>query len=297
MTIAKNATILRTTNLTGAALAAACDNCTFSECASTAASSSGFVPPLKAAPDLLLHSSAGIHGFAFRIDTKILPASVVNAAAQARADEIEEEQGRKVGRKEMRDIKEAVYLAFLQRAFINTVVVRGWLDSVGQLLVIASPSTGKADEVVGAILEGASVSGTPISLAALQTTGIPAASFGAWVGTGEAPDSFSLDDRAVFSDGNGGKLRASHVSVLHPDVQALSQGRAVTELAMTHADKISFTLTDRLVMKGINLIGIDAINPDQSDMLAEERDDAELVITAGVVREATEAFINAMEGT
>lgn len=295
MTIARNATAYRATGLTEEVLQIAVGNMPFFNCEKTSAASSGFIPPRPAAPDLRLHAAAGIFGFAFRIDTKILPGAVVNAAAQERAAQIEEDQGRKVGRKELRDIKEAIYLELLQVAFIKRTVLRGWFDSTANLFVVNTPSANKAELVTSAIFGGLKGTEHQVNFEPVSRGTAPNSHFSAWVATGEAPDHFSLDDKAVFTDAGGGKVRAAHVNVTKPEVQALSVGRVVTELAMTHDDKISFTVTDNLALKGIGLIGIDKINPAQSDLLPEELEDAELTITAGLVRNAVESLTGVME--
>src|SRR3546814_13206967 len=52
-----------------------------------------------------------------RAEKKLLPATVVNQVARARAQEIEEQQGYKPGRKQMKENKEPVTDAPLPKAF------------------------------------------------------------------------------------------------------------------------------------------------------------------------------------
>ncbi|HEY7803896.1 MAG TPA: recombination-associated protein RdgC, partial [Orrella sp.] len=54
---------------------------------------------------------------AFRIEKKLLPSTVINQTVKARAQVIEEEQGYTPGRKQLRDLKEAVTDELLPRAF------------------------------------------------------------------------------------------------------------------------------------------------------------------------------------
>ena len=53
----------------------------------------------------------------FRAEKKLLPASVVNQVTKARALEMEEQQGFKPGRKQLRELKEQVTDELLPRAF------------------------------------------------------------------------------------------------------------------------------------------------------------------------------------
>jgi len=297
MTIAKNATVFRTDGLTKELLLQAITAKPFSNCAPTDAESSGFVPIAKGS-DQMLYSVGDIHGFTLRHDVKILPGAVVKEAARQRADEIEEEQGRKVGRKELAEIKETIYLQLLQVAFVKITHIRGWYDAVGNLLVIDASSPTKVDMVLHHLMKGMPESADgKIVLSKLNDTCGAGECFNRWIAISEAPDNFSLDDRATFSDHKGGKATITNTSVLEAEVKKLSEGRYCTELALTHNGKISFTLTDRLILKSISLVGIDqeqALN--QGDMLAEELAAAELTVTAGLIRGAAQAIVAVMAG-
>lgn len=289
--IAKNATIYRVTGLTQELLDNACSGRMFHPLDATTFATSGFIAPRKSAPDLMLHSAGGIHGFAFRTDTKILPPAVINAAAAERAKQIEEEEGRKVGRKEMREIKEAMYLKLVQVAFTKTSITRGWFDSTADLLVIDTPSIARAEDVLGAIIKGADGEGIRYERFALGTS--PSAHFSAWV-TQEAPADFSLDDRAKFKGAESEVINVKHSNLGRDDILKVAANRLCVELAMTWGDKISFVLNDDLTMKGIGLIGIDKEIPNQGDLIQDELETAELTVTAGLIRQASAAILEAM---
>lgn len=65
----------------------------------------------------LAHTVAGHFLLCLRAEKKLLPASVIAQVAKARAEEIEEQQGYKPGRKQMKEIKERVTDELLPRAF------------------------------------------------------------------------------------------------------------------------------------------------------------------------------------
>lgn len=75
----------------------------------------GWVPPREGGA--LVHAVGEHYLIALRSEKKLLPSSVVNQVAKAKAQEIEEQQGYKPGRKQMREIKEAVTDELLPRAF------------------------------------------------------------------------------------------------------------------------------------------------------------------------------------
>jgi recombination associated protein RdgC len=65
---------------------------------------------------------------AFGTEQKLLPASVVNQAAKERAAATAEQQGYRVGGKQMREIKERVTEELLPRAFVRRFTTWAWID-------------------------------------------------------------------------------------------------------------------------------------------------------------------------
>ena len=86
-------------------------------CGATDAQSIGWIPPAKSGN--LAHIVNAQILMALGVEQKILPSSVINQFAKDKVAKIEEEEGRRVGRKEMREIKESVTLELLPRAFVR----------------------------------------------------------------------------------------------------------------------------------------------------------------------------------
>jgi len=59
-----------------------------------------------------------------------LPTTIINRFAKERVADIEAQQGYKVGRKELKDIKQAVTDELLPRAFTLQRITYAWLDLV-----------------------------------------------------------------------------------------------------------------------------------------------------------------------
>ena len=66
--------------------------------------------------------------FMMGAERKLLPASVIAQYAKARAEEIEETQGYKPGRKQMREIRDEVTDELLPRAFSIRRTTAAWVD-------------------------------------------------------------------------------------------------------------------------------------------------------------------------
>src|ERR1700758_2385508 len=84
----------------------------------------------------LVYSLNGQMLLVFRAEKKLLPASVVTQVTKERALELEDQQGFKPGRKQMRDLKEQVTDELLPRAFSIQRDTRVWIDTVNGWLAV-----------------------------------------------------------------------------------------------------------------------------------------------------------------
>jgi len=290
--LARNAIIYIFTGITPDALEAAVARRPFQPCGAFDANSRGFITPVKG-QEGLVRFAGNVASIAMREDDKILPACVVTDETRRQADEIEEQQGHRIGRKQMKELKERVTEELRAKAFVRTTVVRAWLDFDAGLLVIDTASESKVDNLTGTLLRH--FDELP-ELLRWFTNDAPIAHFTNWVQTGEAPDGFTIDDRALLTNTEGGKVRLTNQSMVADEVRNLIENsRTCVELAITHAEKLSFVLTHNLTLKRIDHLGInEERDPAQADMLEEERHDAEIILNAGAVREAFDAINDAM---
>ena len=135
-----------------------------------------------------------------RAEKKLLPASVVTQFVKERAAELEEQQGFKPGRKQMRELKEQVTDELLPRAFSIRRDTRVWIDTVNGWLVIDAASPTLADDVLGLLVK--SIDQLP--LASVRVAMAPVAAMTDWLLSGEGPGGFSLDqDTELRSSGEG----------------------------------------------------------------------------------------------
>ncbi|MDO9190277.1 MAG: recombination-associated protein RdgC, partial [Sulfurimicrobium sp.] len=178
---------------------------------------------------------------ALGVEQKLLPSAVINQYAQERAEEIEEQQGYKPGRKQLREIRERVAEELLPRAFARRRKTYAWIDPAGGWLVIDAASPAKADELVEALLKCS----PDITPALVRTQLSPMSAMTGWLAANEAPAGFSIDrDCELLAPGEEKSLVRY---VRHPLESAeirdhIESGKQVTKLAMTWNDRISFVL-------------------------------------------------------
>jgi DNA recombination-dependent growth factor C len=208
----------------------------------------GWVPPR---PDTgLVYAQDDQLLIALRIEKKLLPASVVDQFARAKAREIEEHQGYKPGRKQMKEIKEQVTDELLPKAFSSYRDTRVWIDTRNRWLVVDTASSAVADAVLGAVAKVLD----PFPIAPLYTEYSPAVAMTNWLVWDEPPTNFSIDQDTELQSNreSAAKVRYQRLCVDLDDIRKhVEAGRTCTRLALTWADRVSFVLTDGLEVRRI----------------------------------------------
>ncbi|WP_420224700.1 recombination-associated protein RdgC [Pigmentiphaga litoralis] len=230
-----------------------------------------------------------------RTEKKLLPASVVNQVAKAKAQEIEEQQGFKPGRKQMKEIKENVTETLMPRAFSIQRDTRAWIDTKNGWLVLDASSPTKADEFLQ--LLNKSVERMP--MANLHVEISPATAMTEWLSRDEAPANFTIDqDTELRSSGEGrATVRYVRQSIEADDVRRhIEAGKQVTRLAMTWTDRISFVLTESLAIKRVAPLDVIKENTDSTGVNDDERFDSDFTMMTGEIGKLLADVVDALGG-
>lgn len=228
-------------------------------------------------------------------EKKLLPSSVINQVSKAKAAEIEEQQGFKPGRKQMKEIKEEVTDDLLPRAFSirrNTWV---WIDPVNGWLVVDAASPAKADEVLKLLLK--SVAKLPLEV--LHVAHSPVAAMTDWLLADEAPRGFTVDQDTELRSNSESKATVRYVrhTLEAEDVRRhIEAGKQCTRLAMTWADRISFVLTESLTIKRIAPLDVIKEESDSTAQNEEERFDADITLMTGELSKMLADLVAALGG-
>jgi len=253
----------------------------------------GWVPPRENGG--LAHVVNGQILLSLRAEKKLLPASVVNQVAKARAQEIEEQQGYKPGRKQMKEIKERVTDELLPRAFSIYHDTRVWIDPVNNWLVIDAAASAKADEVIGLLAKSID----PFPLENLYVVQSPTSAMTGWLAEDEAPANFSIDqDTELRSSGeSGAAIRYVKHSIDAEDVRRHTQaGKQCTRLAMTWADRISFVLTEGLDIKRVAPLDVVKESADATSKNDDEKFDSDMALMTGELAKLLAELVDALGG-
>ena len=227
-------------------------------------------------------------------EKKLLPNSVINQVAKAKAAELEEAQGFAPGKKAMKVLKERVADELLPRAFSIRSNIFNWIDPVNGWLVVDAASPAKADDVIKLLLKAVD----KLPLESLRVQRSPVAVMTAWLETDEAPVGFTVDQDTELRATGESKAAVRYVkhTLEADDIRRhIANGKQCTRLAMTWNDKISFVLTEQLAIKGVKPLDVIKEN-EASTRNDEERFDNDMMLMTGELSKMMADLVEALGG-
>ena len=225
----------------------------FVPCGASQDKAIGWTEPRGEAHGPLIEAVNGHRILKLKIETKGVPSAVVARKAKERSAQIEMTEGRKPGKKEMKDIKEDVKMSLMPMAFSKESSVLVWIDPATHLMVMDAGSQAKADEVVTMLVK----SFVGLNMTLINTQISPQAAMASWLMTQELPVAFSVDRECELKSADESKSVVRYVR--HPlDTDEVKQhvqgGKLPTRLALTWQGRVSFSLTEALQLKNITFL-------------------------------------------
>ena len=264
----------------------------FIECGASQEKSVGWIEPRGEANGPLLEVVAGQWILKLMVESRALPASVVNRKAQERVAQIEATTGRKPGKKETRDLKDDIRLELLPMAFTKQSRTLVWIDREANLLVMDASSQGRADELVTLLVQ--SLPGLALSLVNTQLS--PSAAMADWLVSQEAPQGFSVDRECELKAADESKAvvrYARHRLDTDEVKQHIEGGKMPTRLALTWNEHVSFVLTEGLQLKKMAFLEVVFEGKSQGK---DDGFDADVAISTGELQKALPDLLEALGG-
>lgn len=266
---------------------------TFAPCTSLDMQSQGWVSPRD--NGMLVHTVNRQMLIVLGTEKKLLPASVINQVAKEKAAELEEQQGFKPGRKQMKEIKEQVIDELLPRAFSIKRNTWTWIDPVNGWLVVDAGNASKAEEVLKLLIKA--IDKFPMD--SLRVARSPVAAMTDWLAADEAPGGFTVDQDTELRATGEGKATVRYVrhTLEAEDVRRhIAAGKQCTRLAMTWADRVSFVLTESLTVKRIAPLDVLKEDSDSTMKNDDERFDSDIALMTGELQRMLTDLVEALGG-
>lgn len=221
------------------------------EPASQELSTYGFVAPFgKGENAPLVHVNGEYMLIASRRVDKMLPASVVRDALKTKVEAIEEEQQRKVYKKERDQLKDEVIQALLPHAFPRARNTYALLMPKQGLIVINCSSHRTAEDLLSTLREV--IGSLPVRPVSVKIA--PAATLTDWLKLEKAADDFFVLDNCNLTDthDDGGRVNFKNQDLTSDELKLhLSTGKQAISLDLAWKDHLTFCLDDKLAIKRI----------------------------------------------
>ena len=253
----------------------------FSPCGAIEREKSGFIAPF--GHDSLVWVVGEFMWLQVKSEKKILPTSVVVKELDERIKGIEAEQGRRVGRKESREMKEQLTDELLAKAMVSESYTNILIDTTQNLLLIGTSSVGAGEAILKLLLKCV----TGLDFQRIEIDGLISKKMAELLIDSDA--SLFTTDSSLVLKGKGSPaptVKFAKHSLASSEVEAhLKAGLSPIALELGWTERMSFVLTDPFAIKSINYLELSTSDLGESSAESEaEIIDATLLLQAAELR-------------
>lgn len=220
----------------------------FQPCSPAQPLSLGWVPALGEGTETLVHAAGGRFLLRLKREEKILPSSVVREMLDEKVEAIEEEQGRKVYRKERMTLKDEITQDCLPRAFSRSTSLFAYIDTRSRWVLVDAATATRAEELLNLLRE--CIGTFPVVLP--QVNNAPAATMTGWLAHQSLPADFALGEECELREpgDEGGVVRCRGVDLLGEEVEThLNAGKQVARLSLNWEERLSLVIAEDLCLR------------------------------------------------
>jgi recombination associated protein RdgC len=236
-------------------------------------STRGFVSPFGRDSEELSHQIGAFILTTIGGEERLLPAVVVNEELSARIAKIASKQGRRVGAKERKQLKEEIISELLPRAFIRPSRLSAYLDAEQGWLVIDTASRKAAEDALDQFRKA--MGRFPAVPVAPEES--PRIVMTDWLIHGKLPQGLALGDECELRDPAeaGAVVRCRRQDLESDEVREhLKSGKQVFQLGLVFDDRVAFSLGEDLVVRKLRFLDdvLDQLDDDTVDSARAELD-------------------------
>jgi recombination associated protein RdgC len=236
-------------------------------------SSRGFVSPFGRDGETLMHKVGDCVWLTVGGEERLLPSSVVNEEAAKKIAKAEHREGRKLGSRARRKIKEDIIHDLLPRAFVRPVRTDAYLDLQHGFIAVDTSSRKNAEEVVAEVRRAL---GSFPSLP-LNSEVSPRSVLTGWIAGEKLPKGVALGDECELRDpaDRGAIVKCQRQELQGEEIaKHLESGKQAARLALGFDDHVSFVLGEDLVVRKLKFLdgAVDELENTERESVAAELD-------------------------
>ena len=259
------------------------------------AMSRGFVSPFGRDQPALSHRVGSALWLTLGGEDRLLPSAVINDEVQRKLAQVEQREGRKLGGRARKRLKEDVVHELLPRAFVRPSRLNASIDLAQGVLAIDTSSRKSAE---GFVTELRHALGSFPALP-LNAELSPRALLTGWIAGEPLPMGFALGDECELKDpvDGGAIVKCQRQELLGDEIRKhLESGKQVSRLALVFDDHVSFVLGEDLVVRKLKFLdgAVDQLENTERDSLNAELDARFALMSAELARLFT-ALENALK--
>ena len=227
----------------------------FAPCGGHDKSSLGWVSPLGREGEMLTHTVGRFTMICAQYQERLLPASVIRDVTDERVAALEERQGRKVYRRERREIQDDVFATLLPRAFVRNLQLHAYLVLQDRLLVINTTSAPRAEALLNLLRE--CLGSLPVALPEVKRA--PSELMTRWLKERKATDKFVLEQECeLYNPLDAANVVRCKGQDLHGDElkSHLAAGKRVRSLGVSWNSVVSAVIDEDLMIKRLRFEGM-----------------------------------------
>ncbi len=216
----------------------------------------------------LIHASNGFMMLCLKKEEKVIPAAVINEMLQEKIAEIEQQEARKLARKERSTLKDELIFELLPRAFSFSKKTYAYIDPKGGWLVVDAATAKKAEDLLSFLRKGLG----SLPLVPVNTIDQPVTIMTQWIADKHSiPKGFTIEDECELrsKEDEGSIIRCKRHNLSLPEItNHLDNGKQVIKIAVNWTDRLSFIVDENLAIKRLKFL--DLIQDQVADTEADD---------------------------
>lgn len=230
----------------------------------------GWTSPVGNVVEQLIHESNGFMMLCLKKEEKVIPAAVIGEMIQEKVAEKEEQEARKLSKKERTALKDELIFELLPRAFSFSKKTYAYIDPKGGWIVVDAASAKKAEDLLSFLRKG--ISSLPV--VPINTIDKPEIIMTQWLTDNHSiPKDLVVEDECELRspEEDGSIIRCKRHNLSLPEItNHLDTGKQVIKLAVNWTDRLSFIIDENLSIKRLKFLDL------MQDQVADTEADDEI---------------------